>query len=98
MGIGEHPCTDVGADAVQVVDGLLAGEFVDVIAQDQDVDAGVHGAVSHGGAPPDNGDRRKGNYTAPRPDGEQRLTTTSALPVTFRRGGWIMGGRDSCPT
>jgi hypothetical protein len=55
MDIRERPGQDLGADAVQVEEVFVAGKFLDLIAQDQDVDAGENGAVSHGGAPLDTG-------------------------------------------
>jgi hypothetical protein len=53
--IGERRGPDLGTDPTQVEHGLLTGALFDVIAQDQDVDAGEHRAVSHGRAPPDTG-------------------------------------------
>jgi hypothetical protein len=41
----------LGANAVQVEEFFFAGEFLDLIAQDQYVDAGEHRAVGDGGTP-----------------------------------------------
>jgi hypothetical protein len=57
---------------------------LDFIAQDQDVDAGENGTVSHSSAPPDTGvSQVKVEYTLARPDEEQRLA--QAAPGTRRQ-------------
>jgi hypothetical protein len=64
--------TDLRADAVQVQELFFAGEFLDLIAQDQNVKARENRAVCHGGAPPDSGvGQVNAEYTGARPDAEQ---------------------------
>jgi hypothetical protein len=72
MHMRERRSTDVRANAVQVEELFFAGEFLDLIAQDQDMDTGEDRAVRHGGAPAENrGAREKRKYTAARQDEEQ---------------------------
>jgi hypothetical protein len=74
VGIGERAGLDLGADSAQVERGLLAGALFNLIAQDQDMDAGEDRPVRHGGAPPDTGvDQGKAEYTPARLDEEQHL-------------------------
>jgi hypothetical protein len=72
MSVGEGGSPDAGAYAVQLIDHFGAGQPLDFIAQDQDVDAGENRAVGHGGAPRDIGvGQVKGEYTRARPDAKQ---------------------------
>jgi hypothetical protein len=55
MSVGERRSPDAGANAAQMINHLGAGQPLDLIAQDQDVDAGENRAVSHGGVPLETG-------------------------------------------
>jgi hypothetical protein len=71
MDISERRSTDLRPNAAQVEEIFFARVFLDLIAQDQDVDTGENGTVSHGGAPRDIGvDQVNGPYTAARPEEE----------------------------
>jgi hypothetical protein len=53
--VRERSGPDLGANAFQIEELFFAGEFLDLIAQDQDMDAGENRTVRHGGAPPETG-------------------------------------------
>src|SRR5207253_460948 len=58
MRAGERGGPDARANAAEFMDHVGTGQPLDLIAKDQDVDAGDNRALSHGGAPPDTGGMR----------------------------------------
>src|SRR5262249_51684841 len=95
MSVGEGRNPDAGSNAAQVIHHFGTGQTLDLIAQDQEVDAGEHRAVSHGRAPLNTGGAEE-KRSIPPPDWRRN----SDLPAEAGRSAaaaWVAGISSSCP-